>query len=157
MSDSDKISIKWFMETVEEKLDSFTVMQLRLILTDMALQTPSAERQEFLDKLVPPEDETVEERRTVYQENLLNDIQDFLQELGDMIEEGVEEYYEEHHWGDWHDDEDASAPYEDYVDDMENLLDRTNTVFDNGNLELARDAYNKLFTVFKMEDDYGSA
>ena len=155
MSDSDKMSIKSFMETVEEKLDSLNAMQLRLILTDMALQTPSEERREFLDKLIPPEDEVTKERRTIYQENLLNDIQDFMEELEGMMEEDAEEYYEERHWDDWYDEGDASDFYEDYINEMENLLDRTNAVFDNGNLELARDAYNKLFAVFRMEDDYG--
>ena len=153
MSSSDKVSLKWFLETVEEKLDSFTPEQLRSILMEMALQVSSSERREFLDKLTPLEDEVIEEKKAAYQEDLLNDIGEFIEEIERVIEEDSEVYYDERSWYD--DDEDALGPYEDYVGEMEELFDRANAVFDNGDLKLAGDAYNRLFDVFEMEDDFG--
>ena len=55
-----KIPLKSFLETVKQRLDSFSPGQLREILMNMALQVPSSERQEFWDKLTLPEDEVVE-------------------------------------------------------------------------------------------------
>jgi len=152
MSRLDKISLKSFIETVEERLDSFTPQQLRCILMDMAMQLPSSERRDFLDKLTPPEVEEVEESRLVYQEDLLNDIGAFIEDLeGEMV---TSEYVPSWH-DEYYDDEDSLGPYENYVHELEELFDQANAAFDYGNLELAKDAYRKLFDVFKMEDDYG--
>jgi soluble cytochrome b562 len=152
MFGSDRMSLKAFLDTVEERLDSLTPEQLRSVLMDMALQVDSSERREFLDKLAPPEDEVIEDAKVSYQENLLDDIDALLEELEEEME-GAEEYYDTHRWYD--DEDDESNPYEDCISGVEGLLDRTNAVFDNGDLELAREAYSKLFSVFDMEDDYG--
>ena len=152
MSNSNKISLKSFWETVEERLDSFTPQQLRSILMDMAMQVPSSERQEFLDKLTLPEVEVVEERISVYQNDLLNDIEAFIEDL----ESGMEESEYEPRWDyEYYDDEDDLGSYEGYVHELEELFDKANAAFDYGKLELAKDAYKRLFDVFKMEDDYG--
>lgn len=145
MSNSDKMSIKWFLEAVEEKLDSLTAAQLRLILTDISLQTPPSKRQELLDILTPHEEEVVE------QDALLSDIEIFMEEFEGATEESSLEHYYELHWN----DDGATGPYEDYVDEMEGLLDRANTIFDDGNLETAKEAYNRLLAVFDIGDDYG--
>ncbi|MBC8233153.1 hypothetical protein H8E77_26705 [bacterium] len=142
MSNSNKISLKSFWETVEERLDSFTPQQLRSILMDMAMQVPSSERQDFWAKLTPPEAEEVEESRLVYQEDLLNDIGAFIEDFeGEMV---TSEYVPSWH-DEYYDDEDSLGPYESYVHELEELFDKANAAFDYGNLELAKDAYKKLF------------
>ena len=152
MSGSDRMSLKAFLDTVEERLASLTPEQLRSVLMDMALQVDSSERREFLDKLEPPEDESIEEAKVSYQENLLDDIDALLEELEETME-GAEEYYDTHRW--YGDEDDESNPYEDCISEAEELLDRANAVFDNGDLELAGKAYSKLFPVFDMQDGYG--
>jgi len=147
-----KIPFKSFLETVKQRLDSFSPGQLREILMNMALQAPSSERQEFLDKLTIPEDEVVEQRITAHQENLSDDIEYFIEQLESSM---AESEYESHRGYEYYDDEDTLGPYEGYVHQLEELFDKTNAAFDYGKLELARDAYKKLFSVFELEDDYG--
>lgn len=155
MPRSDRMSLKWFLDAVEGKLESFTPEQLRSILMNMALQIPPSERQEFLDKLTPPLEEVEKLEEEPSQESLLDDIEAFAEEVEDMVEEGVDEYYNERSWGDWEEEDDETGAYEEQVDEMESLFEKVNMAFDNGDLKLARDAYNKLFSIFAMEDDYG--
>ena len=150
MPDFDRMSTKEFLEFAIEKIDSLTAAQLRLILTDIFLQTPPSKRQELLDMLTPHEAEA-EEEEVVKQNALLDEIEAFIDEFEGATEEDAIEYYYDLHW----DDEDATGPYEGYVDEMISLLDRASTVFDDGDLETAKEAYNRLFAVFDIEDDYG--
>jgi hypothetical protein len=43
----------------------------------------------------------------------------------------------------------------DFVEPVTELFDRTDALFDFGDLPLARAAYEKLFRIFELEDDYG--
>ena len=151
MSNEDKISLKPFLDTVEQRLDSFTSQELRSILMSMALETPLSARQGFLETLTPPEPESIEAEKTTYQEELLNDIEEFIDELESEMAD-----FDEPDWGDeYYDEEDALGPYAALVPEIEMLLDRTGATFDDGNRQLARDAYKRLFNVFEIEDDYG--
>jgi hypothetical protein len=152
MSNSNKISLKSFIETVEERLDSFTPQQLRSILMDMAMQVPSLERQAFLDKLITPEVEVAEEVISVHQEDLLNDIVAFIEDLEDEM---LRSEYEPSWHYEYYDDEDSLGPYEDYVSEIEEFFDKANAAFDYGNLELSKDVYKRLFGIFEIQDDYG--
>jgi hypothetical protein len=150
-----KISLKAFWETVEQRLAACSAEELRAILRAMAKETPPPERQTFLAKLTPPEQESVAAiQQAIRQEALLADIDDFAQELEAEME-GAEYWEERSGWGDRYDDEDSLGPYAEFVEPLTELFDRTEAVFDSGDLALARDAYKKLFEVLQLEDDYG--
>ena len=149
MSSSEKVSLKSYVETVEEQLNSSTVKELRAILMQIAMEVKIDERQAFLDQLSAAVDDPVEETTTIYSEDLLNDIEDLIQGLQAKLEEEEDWEYE------YYDDEDDLGRYEHDVSDVQALFDQTNAAFDTGNLELAKKAYNRLFDIFFLEDDYG--
>jgi hypothetical protein len=154
MSQTDKISLKAFWEAVEQRLATYSGDELRAILRAMAQETPPGGRQVFLEKLKPIQETTVAAEQVIQQEELLADIDDLIQELKEAMEEA--DYPEERdEWGDYYDDEDSLGPYEEFIEALAELFDRTEAVFDYGNLPLARAAYQKLFEALKLEDDYG--
>jgi len=118
----------------------------------MAREPLPSERQVFLDKLQPaPAGADASLLQAVQQEDLLADIDDLVQELQNEMDNCDEDRYG---WQEW-DDEDILGPYAVFVDPLSILFDRTEAVFDQGNLALARGAYQKLFAVLSLEDDYG--
>jgi hypothetical protein len=118
----------------------------------MARETLPSERQAFLDKLQQaPAAADAGLLHAVQQEDLLADIDDLMQELQNEMDNCDEDRYG---WQEW-DDEDILGPYAVFVDPLSILFDRTEAVFDQGNLTLARGAYQKLFAVLSLEDDYG--
>ncbi|HEX7594128.1 MAG TPA: hypothetical protein VF429_08165 [Anaerolineae bacterium] len=152
----EKIPLKTFWETVDQRLSAFSLDELRGILRAMAEETAPAQRQAFLDKLKPMSEETaVAIQKSLRQENLLADIDDFASELKTQMKGA--EYWEEEHdeWGEHYDDEESVGPYEDSIEPLTALFDRAEAAFDYGNLKLARKAYQKLFDVLVLEDDYG--
>ena len=151
MPNSDKIPLKSFLKNIEERIASLTSEQLRSIIMKMAMEVLPSGRHQFLDKLIIAEAEKIEEKSPVYQEDLLNDIRDFIEEL----ESEMEENHEPDDGYGYYDDEDDLGPYEDYLGEFEELFSKTNSVFEEGNLELAKNAYQKLFHIFEIDDDYG--
>src|SRR5204863_792783 len=79
---------------------------------------------------------------------LLADIAALADELQAATEqaEGWDEYHEQ----------DSLGPYEEFVEPLTTLFDRTAAAFDAGNVTLARTAYHNLFEALSLEDDYGS-
>lgn len=154
MSHPEKIPVKAFWETMEQRLAACSADELRAILRAMAKETPTTERAAFLAKLKPIEETILIAQRTVQQEDLLADIDDLIQELKGAMRnaDDWEERYNE--WGEY-DDEDSLGPYEEFVEPLATLFDRIEAAFDYGNLALARTAYQKLFEVLNLEDDYG--
>jgi hypothetical protein len=152
----EKIPLKTFWETVDQRLSAFSLDELRGILRAMAEETAPAQRQAFLDKLKPMSEETaVAIQKSLRQGNLLADIDDFASELKTQMKGA--EYWEEEHdeWGEHYDDEESVGPYEDSIEPLTALFDRAEAAFDYGNLRLARTAYRKLFDVLVLGDDYG--
>lgn len=155
MSHLEKIPVKVFWETLEQRLAACSTEELRAILRAMAQETPSAERAAFLAKLKPVEPVLLTGQQTIQQEDLLADIDDLLQQIKIAMKnaDDWEERYN-NEWGEY-DDEDSLGPYEEFIEPLTNLFDRIEVAFDYGNLPLARTAYQKLFTVLNLEDDYG--
>jgi len=148
------MSLKSFWEAVEQRLAAYSADELRAILRAMAQETPPTERQAFLARLKPIAETAAAVQQALRQEDLLADIADLTHELKAEMERA--EYWEERHgWDEYYDEEDSLGPYEDFVEPLIALFDRTDAVFDYGNYALARAAYQKLFAVLDLDDGYG--
>lgn len=144
----NKMSLKVFFEKIEQRLVAYSEDELRSILRRMAHNVSPSDRNDFLARLKPGEEAEAEVERALSQDDLLSDIEDMTQEIRSEMED-ADEYYDDS------DDEDSLGQYEEYVDPLTGLFDRTAGVFDFGNMSLACAAYRKLFDVMNMEDDYG--
>jgi len=150
----EKMSLKSFWEAVEQRLAAYSADELRAILRTMAQETPPTERQAFLARLKPIAETAAAVQQALRQEDLLADIADLTHELKAEMERA--EYWEERYgWDEYYDEEDSLGPYEDFVEPLIALFDRTDAVFDHGNYALARAAYQKLFAALGLEDGYG--
>ena len=82
----EKLSLKIFFETVEQRLAACTLEELRDILRTMAQQTSPSDRQAFLEKLEPlAEMASLAQRAS--QEDLLAQIDDLATEIEEAMEE----------------------------------------------------------------------
>lgn len=158
MRHTNKISLKVFWDAVERQLAACSADELRSILRGMAQETSPTQRQAFLDRLKPVTETTVMVQEAIGQEDLLTDIDDLAQELRSAMDR-AEPWEDEHDWyydeyGE-HDDEDSLGPYEEFIEPLTALFDRTEAAFDYGDLQLARAAYQKLFEALALEDNYG--
>jgi hypothetical protein len=154
MAGAEKMPLKTFWEAVEQRLAACSVDELRAILRAMAGETPPTGRQAFLDKLEPVEETMIAAQQAIEQEDLLADITDLVQELTAAMEEA--DYWEERSgWDEYYDDEDSLGPYAEFVEPLVDLFDRSEDAFDYGQLSLARAAYQDLFELLNLEDDYG--
>jgi hypothetical protein len=156
MPRNEKIPLKTFWDAVEQRLSTFSPDELRAILRTMAQDTPPTQRQAFLDKLKPMKETAAAVKKALRQDKLLADIDDLASEIKAAMRNA--DYWEEdrYEWGDHYDDEeDSLGPYEEFVEPLTALFDRTEAVFDYGNLTLARAAYQKLFGMLNLEDEYG--
>jgi hypothetical protein len=150
MGNPEKVSLKTFWETVEQRLAACSEEELRNTLRAMAQETPPSERRVFLNRLNPKEETVAAIEQAIRQEDLLADIDDVMQEL----ESEMEDPHREYEWGTY-DDEDSLGPYTSFVEPLTALFNRAEAVFDSSNAALARQAYEKLFAALELEDDYG--
>ncbi len=151
-----QMSFKTFWEQVEQKLAAYSADELRAILRAMAQETAPSGRRTFLDKLNPPA-ASVRAPEPVMKQDLLADIDDWMDELRAEMED-AEDYEDRHEygWGEHYDDEDSLGPYAEFVEPLAALLDRAETAFDYGDLTLARAAYQKLLgEALELSDEYG--
>jgi len=148
----EKLPLKTFFETVEQRLVACSTEELRDILRAMAQQTSPPDRQAFLEKLKPPA-EMASLAQRASQEALLAQIEDLTTELEEAMEE-ADGWEEDHDWYD-HDDEDSLGPYDDFTQPLAGLFDQAQAAFDYGNLSLVCDAYAALFELCDQQDDYG--
>ncbi|MBI4673455.1 MAG: hypothetical protein HY741_17520 [Chloroflexi bacterium] len=157
-----KLSLKAFWEAVEKKLAAYSSDALRDILRGMAQETPPAGRPTFLEKLTPMADTRAAARQAMRQEKLLAEIDEVTREIKARRKHAEEydewydqdDYYDDYGGGHY-DDEDGLGPYEEFIEPLSRLFDRAQAAFDYGKLKLARKAYEKLFAVLNLEDDYG--
>src|SRR5208283_3795862 len=61
---------------------------------------------------------------------------------------------EEPDW-EYQDDEDPLCGYEEFIDPLVKIVDKVEAMFDYGHYVIARKAYEELFQIFYIEDDYG--
>ena len=159
MKPTDKLSLKTFWDAVEQRLAACSAEELRSVLRGMAQETSPMGRQTFLDKLTPATEITAVVERAVAQDDLLADIDDLASEIKDATKR-AEPPEDDHDWyghGDHggYDEEDSLGPYEEFIDPLVALFDRADAAFDYGDFRLAREAYQKLFEMLGLEDDYG--
>ena len=148
---SDKLPLKTFWEAVERRLAECSADDLRAILRAMARQVGPSERSSFLTRLGVGT-VSVPTLRTPW-EDLLADIDDLAQEIHDAME-NADEWEEEHGW-EYEYEEDSLGPYEEFVEPLTALFEQTGLAFDSGEIALACQAYEKLFDLIDLEDDYG--
>jgi tetratricopeptide (TPR) repeat protein len=148
---SDKLPLKTFWEAVERRLAECSADDLRAILRAMAREVRPSERSSFLTRLGVGA-VSVPTPRTPW-ENLLADIDDLAQEIHDAME-NADEWEEAHGW-EYEYEEDSLGPYEEFVEPLTALFERTGLAFDSGEIALARQAYEKLLDLIHLEDDYG--
>lgn len=153
MEHAGKISLKSFWETVERRLAACSADDLRAILRTMARETPPAGRRSFLERLERVGKVALTAPQAIQQEDLLADIDDLAEEIAEAMA-GSDEPEERYDWYEY-DEEDSLGPYETFVEPLTGLFDRAQAAFDYGHLALARAAYEKLFELLGLEDDYG--
>lgn len=143
---NSKMSIKAFTEEYTSILENKSAEELRAILTKMASDVDHDSRGDFIKKLSPVKEERVQIDPLVSGTEILDEIVSLIEEIE---EQGLEE-------PDWeYDDEDSLGEYEQFVAPIEDLLSRTNMLFGDGQYKVARTAYEGLFSIFEIEDDYG--
>ncbi|GIV76445.1 MAG: hypothetical protein KatS3mg050_0839 [Litorilinea sp.] len=145
-----KLSLKTFWEAVEQRLAECSADELRDILRGMARHVSPSARGEFLAQLgagvvSSPTPATPWEA-------LLDDIEDLFLEFQEAMASADE--WEEDNWR-YEYGEDSSRPYDDFVEPVTLLFERTALAFDHGELPLAHQAYRRLFDLLDAEDDYG--
>jgi hypothetical protein len=154
MEHAEKMSLKAFWESVERRLAASSADELRAILRAMAHETPPGSRRAFLARLGSVEEADVALSQAAQPGDLLADIDDLARELEDTMQHA--DAWEDRYDGeDYYDEEDSLGPYEEFVEPLTGLFDRAQAAFDHEDVGLARAAYQKLFDVLDLEDDYG--
>jgi soluble cytochrome b562 len=144
MKQAQKLPLKVFTEEYLRILKDSSADDLRAILVRMADEVSPLERQEFIEKLLPPT--SSEPSPVVFETTLLDDIESLKE---DIIVQGEEE-------PDWeYDDEDTLTGYEEFLQPLSDLFDKVEALFNAGHYETARMAYKELFSIFEITDDYG--
>lgn len=161
MSDGKHIPLKAFWATVEARLAACSADELRAILRAMANETPPTGRQAFLARLERHNDMGDPLEQALQRDELLSEIEELAEDLEASLAEAEPweeryERYDRHRWDEgYNDDEGMEAIYEEYVEPLVELFDRAQAAFDYGRPSLAREAYEKLFELLDIRDDYG--
>lgn len=142
-----KMSLKAFNETVNTILSPLSAEQLSSIIKSMAKDVLPSNRNTFIAKINIKDMQPTIELETA---DILDEIESLQEDIQEKIAtEGEEYYYEDY------DEDDSLAMYAEFVHPMSTLFDKTDALFDYGHFEAARGAYEKLFAIFDLEDDYG--
>jgi len=154
------MSLKSFHDQLEAQLAVLSVEELRSVLRGMARNVSPHEREAFLERLTPETEDEASETGRSDREDLVADVEGLAGEIQSEME--TAEYWDEdRHYGrgyyddDYYDDEDSLGPYEQYTNSVEDLFGRAQSVFDAGDRKQARQAYEKLFVLVGLEDEYG--
>jgi hypothetical protein len=154
MKSTDKLSWQAFRNTIEARLVKWDADDLRHIVRILAHGVSPGERRAVLERLKSTQHTEMLVQQAQRQAKLLTEIDDLAQEIQDEIQQ-ADQWEDRHGWTSYYDDEDSLGPYEDFIQPLTALFKRTHTAFNHGNFTLARAAYQKLFEVLELEDDYG--
>lgn len=137
------IALKPFLEELEARLNALSAEKLRAVLVAHAERLPARERERFLDVFTEPPDPGAEPAGA--DEPLLAEIDAFAA----RVRSGA--YLEG--WG-WDDDlhEERAFGDESWADEMDWLFRGAAACFVAGNLELAREAYDRLLSLLADEE-----
>lgn len=145
MKQNQKMPLRVFREEYTKILDASSADELRAILIGMANKVDSQSRWDFIKKLVPAQ--SIQNAPIIFESDNILDAIESLKE--DLLEQGDEE-------PDWeYDDEDSLAGYEQFLQPLSELFDKVEALFNAGHYEMAKLAYNELFSIFDIEDEYG--
>jgi hypothetical protein len=148
-----------FLDELEHRLCALSPEQVRQLLLRHATGLPADQRTDFLEIFAsheratptrgaaagpPPELSPTEDAGA-----LIADIDAF----AEAVESGT--YFEGWGWDPELHDKRAFGD-ESWVSEMDSLFDAAGKAFAHGGLELARDAYGKLFEVFSLDDEVGT-
>lgn len=137
------ISLKKFNDEIEEHLLALDTEALRSLVRSFADEVKPVGRGCFLSKLSPSCS-----RKVVLEDDILDEIEGLMETIESRFEE-------EPDWDDYDYDAEDPGPDADSVEAVSSMFDRVNAIFDYGDTALAREAYEKLFAVLDLEDDYG--
>jgi soluble cytochrome b562 len=112
----------------------------------MAKNVESGLRQNFLEKLSP----VIQKKNEVV--HLESEVLDEIESIKEGILDKTEE---EPDWDEYYDDEDSLLGYEEFIKPLSDLFDKVEALFDYGHHEIAKKAYEELFSIFDINDDYG--
>jgi tetratricopeptide (TPR) repeat protein len=154
MEHAEKMPLKTFWEAVEQRLAASSADELRAILRTMAHEVRPSDRRAFLARLGSVEEMDVALSQAAQPGDLLADIDDLAHDLEDTMQHA--DVWEDRYDGeDYYDEEDSLGLYEEFVEPLTGLYNRTQATFDRGDVGVARAAYRKLFELLGFEDDYG--
>ncbi|MFH1825254.1 MAG: hypothetical protein ABH873_08560 [Candidatus Firestonebacteria bacterium] len=163
----EKIGLGPFLKEVEECINNLSKEEIKSMLMEKARNTKPDERHLFLSEIKSAMLDRLKNNSSVSQDGisnsvlehdkklnesekdvLLNDIDDFVKE----INEG--EYSQGWGWDDEIHDEREFGD-ESWVDEMDNLFDRTDDIFLSGDMEGACCSYGKLLKAFHLGEESG--
>ena len=157
--ENKKINMAAFMKALEEKCEELSKRQLIDVLLEMAAETPVPERAEFLDRFLSAASDgddpsPVAEPEVSELETILSQIEALKEEIDERIE-AIEN-------GEFYDDDDEYAPYDDDPDwideeqteELDNLFLIAEEFFLSENMEDAKKIYEALFELSDSIEDY---
>jgi len=151
------ISIRKFIKTVEKKISAYNKKELENILKEMALNISTENRETFLETLKPVDKASQELKNIISKNTLLKNIKN----IKENIKEDMEKCHENQHlyveyYHDYDDCFENEEPYDEYYGYISDFFDRTQSVFESQDFELAYKAYIELFKIFFKEDDFSN-
>ena len=138
-----RISLKKFNDEIEDRISILDLNSLREIVKSFSNEVKPTEREHFLAKF----------SSSPLKKEIIDD--DILKEIDGLTEMIESRFEEEPDWGNYEYDVEEPGPDADLVEKISLMFDRVNAVFDYGNVQIARKAYEKLFSILELEDDYG--
>ena len=146
MTKNLKMTLKIFTEEYTQILQNYSTDDLKGVLINMANEVTPDKRGEFIRKisLQQPGHALITESS----ETLLIEIESLIEDIRAQCEEepDQDEYY---------DDEDSLGEFSEFIPRLYGVFDAVDALFDFGNYPLARKAFDIIYTIFDIQDDYG--
>lgn len=151
MSNKDSMDFKLFFEKINSLLENSTTNELKNIIKSLAEDLAPVERKDFVEKVTCYKTKQIKNPNAP---ELILEIADLKKEIEEMAQNSGNDYDDEYDYDRYH-DEDCLGPFQDFIQLLAQLYDKTATVFDYGNIKIACQAYEELFSIFQIEDDRG--
>ena len=146
MTKNLKMTLKTFTEEYTQILQNYSTDDLKGVLINMAKEVTPDKRGEFIRKisLQQPGHALITESS----ETVLNEIESLIEDIRAQCEE-------EPDWDEYYDDEDSLGEFSEFIPRLYGVFDAVEALFDFGNYPLARKAFDIIYTIFDIQDDYG--
>lgn len=130
---SKSLEFNQFMAEIDEKLETFSLDEIKNVFRKLAQEVPPLKRNNFLDRL---------NNIIVPEENLLEEISQFKKKVDEQY------YYEGWGWDQEHNKKRAFGD-ESWTREMDNLFVKTFNEIEKGSYELAETAFARLFKILE--------